>query len=134
MIKKFFSVLISLLTLISISGCNIFSGGGFADNDLGVNGFPALPACGAAQINSTTSFLPSQGNGTASNPYIICNVFQLQLMGNVDFEGNVNIIAGNETLNGFFELGADIDASETSTWTGGANGDGFIPMVSSVGT
>ena len=49
-------------------------------------------------------------------------------MGNVDSNAAPQVLTNNESLNGYFELGANIDASITSTWTGGANGDGFIPV------
>ena len=83
--------------------------------------------CSANSIASPT-FLPIQGDGTATTPYIICNVFQLQLMGNVDFEGNVNILTNNASLDGYFELGTNINALATTGWTGGPNGNGFIPI------
>jgi hypothetical protein len=51
------------------------------------------------------------GSGTEAAPYIITNVIQLQEMKN--------------ELDKWYELGNDIDASETSTWNSGA---GFEPI------
>ena len=127
MLKKILQFYSLLLLLLLVSSCNPLSSESFADLDLGLFDNAESVLCTPAAIDSQT-FLSSQGNGSAANPYIICNVFQLQLMGNVDFEGNASILAGNTHLDGHFELGADIDASQTSTWTGGANGDGFIPI------
>ncbi len=51
------------------------------------------------------------GEGTAESPYMICNVYQLQLM--------------KENLTAYFELGQDIDASITQDWN---SGEGFRPI------
>ncbi|MCD9026342.1 GLUG motif-containing protein [Cohnella silvisoli] len=53
------------------------------------------------------------GSGTAGDPYVIVTVDQLQAM--------------NEDLSAHYVLGADIDASVTSTWNSGA---GFVPIGS----
>ena len=52
-----------------------------------------------------------QGSGTEQDPYIITDVFQLQEM--------------NNDLDAWYELGNDIDASDTKNWNDGA---GFIPV------
>lgn len=51
------------------------------------------------------------GSGTQADPYIISNATDLQAMEN--------------HLDAYYELGGDIDASDTSTWNGGA---GFVPV------
>ena len=51
------------------------------------------------------------GSGTEQDPYIITNVYQLQEM--------------NNDLDAWYELGNDIDVSETKNWNGGA---GFTPI------
>jgi hypothetical protein len=52
-----------------------------------------------------------QGSGTEQDPYIITNVYQLQEM--------------NNDLDAWYELGNDIDASDTINWNGGS---GFVPI------
>ena len=52
-----------------------------------------------------------QGSGTKQDPYIITNVNQLQEM--------------NNDLDAWYELGNDIDASDTINWN---SGEGFIPI------
>lgn len=59
----------------------------------------------------STVELPSLGNGSSGNPYIIKTVGQLQA---IDKCGTC-----------YYELGNDIDASGTSSWNGGK---GFIPI------
>jgi CubicO group peptidase (beta-lactamase class C family)/PKD repeat protein len=56
------------------------------------------------------------GAGTASNPYEVTNVKQLQCMGDS---------ATSTSLNADFRQTTDIDASGTSSWN---NGDGFDPV------
>jgi len=51
------------------------------------------------------------GSGTEQDPYIITNVYQLQEM--------------NNDLDAWYELGNDIDASDTINWN---TGKGFIPI------
>ena len=51
------------------------------------------------------------GSGTAGDPYVLCTIEQVQNMKNC--------------LSCYYELGDDIDASETSSWNGGA---GFEPI------
>jgi hypothetical protein len=51
------------------------------------------------------------GNGTASNPFVICNVSNLQNMSN--------------NLSAYYVLGQNINASATSGWNGGT---GFVPI------
>ena len=57
------------------------------------------------------------GSGTQSDPYIITNVNQLQEM--------------NDNLVAWYELGADIDTSDTRNWNAGA---GFIPIGNRTGS
>jgi hypothetical protein len=57
------------------------------------------------------------GSGTQENPYIITNVQQLQEM--------------NNDLDAWYELGNNIDASDTKNWNGGA---GFLPVGNDVNT
>jgi hypothetical protein len=52
------------------------------------------------------------GSGTEGDPYIITNVYQLQEM--------------NYDLSAWYELGNDIDATDTVNWNGGA---GFKPIA-----
>ena len=52
-----------------------------------------------------------QGSGTEQDPYIITNVAQLLEM--------------NNDLDAWYELGNDIDASDTKNWNSGA---GFVPI------
>ncbi|MFO7619579.1 MAG: GLUG motif-containing protein [Thermoplasmata archaeon] len=56
-------------------------------------------------------WLQTFGSGTVGSPYIIRNVTGLQAMQN--------------SLNAYYALGNDIDASETKNWNGGA---GFVPV------
>jgi PGF-pre-PGF domain-containing protein/PGF-CTERM protein len=51
------------------------------------------------------------GDGTASNPFVITTTSELQAM--------------TDALDAYYELGNDIDASETSSWN---NGKGFDPI------
>ncbi len=60
---------------------------------------------------AATGAFSGAGSGTEEDPYIITNVQQLQEM--------------NDDLVAWYELGNDIDASETGTWNGG---EGFIPI------
>lgn len=62
------------------------------------------------EVKICTSF-SGAGSGTEDDPYIITNVYQLQEM--------------NYDLDAWYELGNDIDASETETWNGGK---GFVPI------
>jgi hypothetical protein len=55
-----------------------------------------------------------QGSGTEQDPYIITDVYQLQEM--------------NNDLDAWYELGNDIDASDTINWNGG---EGFVPIGTS---
>lgn len=57
------------------------------------------------------TFNTMAGSGTAENPYEITNIAQLQSM--------------SEDLSATYELGCDIDASETSDWN---DGKGFKPI------
>ncbi|MGB8225419.1 MAG: GLUG motif-containing protein, partial [Sedimentisphaerales bacterium] len=52
-----------------------------------------------------------QGSGTEQDPYIITDVYQLQEM--------------NNDVDAWYELGNDIDASDTINWNGG---EGFVPI------
>jgi hypothetical protein len=65
---------------------------------------------GFEEWHIVTSFSGS-GSGTEQDPYIITNVYQLQEM--------------NNDLDAWYELGNDIDASETINWNSGA---GFFPV------
>jgi len=71
----------------------------------------------AAAILATLAFVniagafSGAGSGTESGPYIITNVNQLQEM--------------NNDLDAWYELGNDIDASDTINWNGG---EGFVPI------
>lgn len=58
-----------------------------------------------------TPALGMTGSGTAEDPYVVWNVTDLQDM--------------NNDLSAYYELGCDIDASDTVTWNGGA---GFAPI------
>ena len=69
--------------------------------------------CTSTQLSQTANF-SGLGAGTASDPYIICNVLLLQKMG--------------DDLKAHYELGTHIDASVTSTWNTGISGTGFIPI------
>ena len=51
------------------------------------------------------------GSGTQQNPYIITNIYELQEM--------------NDDLDAWYELGNDIDASDTKNWNAG---EGFLPI------
>jgi len=51
------------------------------------------------------------GNGTQQDPYVIVTVEELQVM--------------QDDLDGWYELGCDIDALETINWNGGS---GFVPV------
>ena len=53
----------------------------------------------------------SGGSGTEQDPYVITNVTELQSMQN--------------DLGAYYELGNDIDASDTQSWNGG---EGFEPV------
>lgn len=53
------------------------------------------------------------GSGTSGDPYMICNVYQLQAI--------------NNNLTAHYKLANDIDAAGTSTWNSGA---GFVPIGS----
>jgi subtilisin-like proprotein convertase family protein len=61
-------------------------------------------------VNRAEAF-SGAGSGTEQDPYIITNVYQLQEM--------------NNDLDAWYELGNDIDVSETKNWNGGA---GFTPI------
>jgi len=63
-----------------------------------------------APVAATGAF-SGAGSGTEQDPYIITNVQQLQEM--------------NDDLDAWYELGEDIDASDTKNWNGGT---GFIPI------
>ncbi|MDA9951323.1 hypothetical protein N9D31_01990, partial [Oligoflexaceae bacterium] len=67
--------------------------------------------CTAADAASATI---TRGTGYLHDPYTLCNVDQLQAM--------------NDNLDAHYQLGLDIDASETSTWTTGTSGTGFEPI------
>jgi hypothetical protein len=56
------------------------------------------------------------GSGTETDPYIIADVYQLQEM--------------NNDLDAWYELGNDIDASDTINWNWG---EGFLPIGSFMG-
>lgn len=68
---------------------------------------------GATPIDCTEP-TPMAGTGTSDDPYVIVDVCQLQRM--------------NEALDKHYELGNDIDASVTTTWTSDDDGKGFIPI------
>ncbi len=70
-----------------------------------------LGKCTTEAVDSPSFVL---GDGSAGDPYIICNINQLQLM--------------NSGLTDHYQLGKDIDASATSTWITGTTGNGFIPI------
>ena len=75
---------------------------------------PEVPLCTDAAIQSPTIIV---GAGSYDSPYIICNIFQLQSMRN--------------DLNAHYELGRDIDATVTQTWSSTTPpGAGFIPIGS----
>lgn len=65
---------------------------------------------GSFFVPSTPAYAMS-GTGSASDPFIISSVTDLQNMGN--------------NLTAYYELASDIDASTTSTWNVGA---GFVPV------
>ncbi len=70
-----------------------------------------LGKCTQEAVDSPTFLL---GDGSAGDPYIICNIDQLQLV--------------NSGLTDHYQLGKNIDATITSTWTTGTTGTGFIPI------
>lgn len=63
---------------------------------------------------ASVSAFSGAGDGTPENPYVITNATQLQEM--------------NDDLYGYYVLGNDIDASETSTWDLGEGNYGFTPI------
>lgn len=69
--------------------------------------------CDAADKASATYTL---GAGTRTDPFVICNVTQLQKV--------------NDNLAANYVLGTDIDASATTGWSTGTTGTGFIPLGS----
>lgn len=69
---------------------------------------------GKCTEDAIESAVISLGAGTAGDPFVICNVSQLQSV--------------NSDLTAFYQLGTDIDAAATSGWTDGASGTGFIPI------
>jgi len=72
--------------------------------------FAAVILATLALVNVAGAF-SGAGSGTESDPYIITNVNQLQEM--------------NDDLDAWYELGNDIDASDTMHWNGG---EGFVPI------
>jgi len=73
----------------------------------------ALTGSAAAQSTGFVDLNASDltGNGTDADPYVITNVSELQ--------------AAENNLTAHYEVGNDIDASDTSEWRGG---DGFTPI------
>ena len=76
---------------------------------------PTLTGCDLPTASSTTVF--ADGAGTSVDPFIICNIHQLQKMG--------------EDLDAYYELGQNIDATATASGSGIApwtDGKGFNPI------
>jgi PKD repeat protein len=71
-------------------------------------------AGGNTETDTTTVTVLDAGSGTPTDPYVITTLEQLQ-----------RINASNERRAAHYELGADIDASETSEWN---DGRGFEPI------
>ena len=70
----------------------------------------AVAAQGPAPVNVTEL----DGNGTATDPYVVTNVSELQAI--------------NQSLGANYTLGGDINASETASWSGD---EGFVPIGNS---
>ena len=66
---------------------------------------------------SSAGAFSGSGSGTEAEPYVITDVYQLQEM--------------QDTLDAFYVLGNDIDASDTVNWN---NGAGFEPVGTFTGT
>lgn len=117
----FWSGLISVLGTISVS-CGVGLDVGIHDPfEAGKSDSTSTSAgCQAAVLGQSKTVF-SGGSGTASDPYLICNVHQLQLMGS--------------SLSSYHELAGNIDASETNPSdvdfnSSGTWGDrqGFLPI------
>ena len=101
-------ILIQVLIVINLYSCN-------SNHHLTEKGFSSVDASlGDCTTGAATNPVITLGSGTPGDPYIICNVFNLQAM--------------NNDLTAHYELGRNIDASDTSTWTTGTSGTGFIPI------
>jgi PGF-CTERM protein len=68
-------------------------------------------AAGMGVVTGGSTLQEMEGSGTADDPYVITDAEELQAM--------------EDDLDAHYELGNDIDASETADWNGG---DGFEPI------
>jgi len=116
----------------------VSDGDGDGDDGDG-DGEPSI--CDSEEGSATDEF--TAGAGSEEDPFIICNIHQLQLISSYTPEGGGDVEGSGDgdgdELSGLslsYELGADIDASETNpsdedffaeggTW---ADGSGFFPI------
>ncbi len=71
--------------------------------------------CGDIETQEVYGTIPRKGDGTQAHPYIITDVDELQAM--------------NNNLNAWYELGNNIDASDTINWH---DGKGFDPISNNI--